>query len=271
MFIALNGKKLYIQCFMEMINEPRWTQNKAGLYTTWGTEFYCVCVANVFFCTWCMCTRSSCPSCVHTHRSAYSCCYRLQSRMMKTLSSGILLTSHSHIQLQQAKVGESDTHAHATISFTLTSGIGVVGSVGRADAKHLPPESSSRRLQKLEYLGYVASSGFEVLTKPCPAPRERAASSGTSLCSNLGLTPSRWQTRFTLRCPRCWSISQVASVRFFFFSCSQSPAYLNCPPLLLWHCNPLWFLFFSCSWPQILPSLCSVLKSTIFLPFLAGH
>ena len=58
--------------------------------------------------------------------------------MIKTLSSGILLTSHSHIWLQQAKVGESDTHA--TASLTLTFGIGVVGSVGRVDGA---PVSSS--------------------------------------------------------------------------------------------------------------------------------
>jgi hypothetical protein len=53
-------------------------------------------------------------------------------------------------------VGESDTH---TTSHTLTSSIGVVGSVGWADGA----PASSIWLQKLGSLGYVASSELEVL------------------------------------------------------------------------------------------------------------
>jgi hypothetical protein len=78
--------------------------------------------------------------------------------------------------------------------------------VGRMGHQHPPPESSSRRLQKLESLGYVASSEFEVLPMPYPAPWERAISSIASLCSNLGSTPSRWQTHCMPRCLRCWRI-----------------------------------------------------------------
>ena len=64
------------------------------VYTPRGTEFYCVwckCIS----CTWCMFFVSSCPFCVHTHRITSSCSSRLQSLIMETFSSGILLTSHS--------------------------------------------------------------------------------------------------------------------------------------------------------------------------------
>jgi hypothetical protein len=118
--------------------------------------FVCMC-CKCIYCTWCMSTVSSCPW-VHTHRSASSCCYRLQSRRMITLSSGIVLTSHSlnhihyivtagqgkrvrHTQMQQH-------HSHLLLVLEL-----LVLWVGRMGHQHPSPESSSWWLQNLGSFG----------------------------------------------------------------------------------------------------------------------
>ena len=48
----------------------------------------------------------------HTHHSASCCCYRLQSRMMKKLSSGILLTYHSLTYIVTTGHGTRVRHTH---------------------------------------------------------------------------------------------------------------------------------------------------------------
>ena len=73
-----------------------------------------------------------------------------------------------------------------------------------------------------------------------------------------------------LKCLICQRISPVASVGSSFCRCRQSPACPCYPPLLWWHIIIHDELCFWCSWPQILPSLCSGLMSTTFLTFFDG-
>ena len=103
----IEGQSLRTVCY----GNDKWAPIKACLHTTWGTEFYCVCVANVFL------ALDACALFLpvllwsHTHHSA-SCCYRLQTRMMKTLGSGILLTSNSLTYIVTEGQGRRVRHPH---------------------------------------------------------------------------------------------------------------------------------------------------------------
>ena len=170
----------------------------------------CVCYKFIY-CTSCMCTVSSCPSWVHTHCSASCCCCRLQSGMMKTLISGIsgiLLTFHSHILLQQVKVGETDTYTCNNITNTYFRywSCWICGSGGWGTSILLlnPPHDGCRSWDPWDMLP------LEVLLMLCPSPQERNVSSGASFCSNLFSTPSRRQEHC-----RLW-------LRLVFSNCSYN-------------------------------------------------
>ena len=147
MFIALNWTnwkdKFDIQYFMEMINEPHWTQIKAGLHTTWRTEFYCVCVANVFLpCVLCLPVLLGSTHIAVLLLVATGC----NLEWWKHLGQKFLLTSHSLTSLQQTEVGESDTNTCNNITHIYFRYWSCwFCGLGRMGHQH-SPESSSRWL-----------------------------------------------------------------------------------------------------------------------------
>ena len=190
---------------MEMINESHRTQKKACLHTTWGTEFYCVCVLQMYFLhlmhVYCVFLSFLGP---HTSQPFF---VTLPARMMKILSSGISLTSHSHTYIVTAGQGRRVRHTHMQqhhSHFRYWS-CWFCGPGGWGTTILLT------MVAKAGNLGICCFLWIWGLTNALPSSSRKSRLLWSFPLFQSGSTPSRWQTCCMPRCSRCWRILWAAS------------------------------------------------------------